>query len=133
MRKTMPKLTSCEINARVLMPKLPRISANMNIVYAPPFLAARRGQPCYSRASAGYPHLTTQAILFAAQYEGDNQGINSDSFGECQTNEHVDTDQRLCFMIATNGAECLPCGETDTNARADGPQTDGERYCERID
>src|SRR5579872_917594 len=77
--------------------------------------------------------LATRAILFAAEYEGDNQGVNSDSFGECQTNEHIDTDQRLCFRIATDGAECLTCGDTDTNAGADGSQTDGERYCKCID
>src|ERR1700724_3479802 len=81
---------------------------------------------------AVFPRAYNAGILFAAQYEGNNQGINSDSFGECQTNEHIDTDQRLRFRVATDGAECLTCGETDTNARADGAQTDGKRYCECI-
>ena len=97
------------------------------------FLLQGEGSHAFPALRLGGPHLTTQAILFAAQYEGDNQGINSDSFGECQTNEHIDTDQRLRFRIATDGAECLTCGETDTNARSDGSQTDGERYCECID
>ena len=62
-------------------------------------------------------------VLPGVEQEGDNQSVNSDSFGESQTNKHVDTDQRLRFRVTPDGVECLTRGDTDTDSWANGSQT----------
>src|SRR5260370_34863672 len=64
------------------------------------------------------------------KHEGDNQRVNSNSFRKSQADEHVNTDQRLCFGVAANCVECLACSDTDADTWTNGSQADGQCYSE---
>lgn len=70
-----------------------------------------------------------KVLLFANEQEGDNQGVNSNSFGERETDEQIDADERLGFRIAANGGVGLTGGDTNANARSDSSKTDGQCCC----
>src|SRR5579885_2995563 len=82
-------------------------------------------------ATAWQERSTACQLTDEQDEEGDQQSIDSDSFGESQTKNQVRADQRLGFRVAPDGVERLTGGQTDTNARTDSAQTDSQRDGER--
>src|SRR5579863_3202244 len=91
----------------------------------------------YPQGIRGYPSwipysLRTKGMLLGSKYESNNQRVNSDSFGECQTDEHIYADQRLCFRVATDGIECLTGSDTNSKSRSDSSEADCQCYCNSV-
>src|SRR5579883_2554285 len=156
--KTIPKLTSCERKASALMPSPLKISARtktciyihlpsfpQKVLYCAlpcstemkyvlfPFPFSKGCEP-YSISFPGYrvqERSTSCQLTDEQDEEGNQQSVDSDSFGESQTKNQVRADQRLGFRVAPDGVERLTGGQTDTNARTDSAQTDSQRDGER--
>src|ERR1700686_4539944 len=81
----------------------------------------------------GYPYgLRIRGMLSGRKHESDNQCVNSDSFGEGQTDEHVHADQRLCFRVTANGIESLTGGDTNSEAWSNGSEADCQCNCNGV-
>src|SRR5258707_15553168 len=160
MKKTMPKLITCERKPGQLMPRPPnrsplpvaartyekttRFTSFPQREYSPLsgmehsnyFLsclryftivtsqrnAVTRAKCSHQRTSIRHPR---NILELAQKDEGDNKSINSNSFSESQSDEHIYLDQRRGLRIASDRAERLTAGNADADARSDSSQADG--------